>query len=98
MVNLVKIQCPCCGYYTHESEAVGDPLFEICPVCFCQYDIVAHNQPDRIIGANHISLNDAKENYKKYGICEQRFIGKNLTRKPLQDELPENNQGLEARE
>ena len=91
MVNVVKIQCPCCGYYTHESESVDAPLFEICPVCFWQYDVVAHNQPDRIIGANHISLNDAKKNYKQYGICKPRHIGKNLVREPLPEELPENN-------
>ena len=87
---MVKIQCPCCGYYTHKSEAIDYPLVEICPVCLWQYDVAAHNQPDKVIGANHVSLNHARENYKKYGVCEQSFIEKSFTRKPLYEEMPEN--------
>ena len=82
-------ECPCCGYFTVESE--DEVIVDICPVCFWQYDLVAHEKPDKNIGANHVSLNEARQNYKKYGVCKKRHIGKNFTRLPLPEELPENN-------
>jgi len=86
---MIKIKCPCCGYYTHLLENENEPLFEICEVCFWQYDAVAHDKPNTIRGANAVTLNQAIENYKLFGISEKRFIGKG--RSPTQDELPENN-------
>ena len=80
-----RLQCPCCGYYTVVED------FDYCDVCMWQYDSVSHNKPDISFGANHISLNDAKENYKKHGICKLQHIGKGFTRPPLPEELPENN-------
>ena len=78
---------PCCGYFTIDSE--DDIIVDICEVCFWQYDAVAHDKADQNIGANHISLSDARDNYKKYGVCKEEF--KNMVRKPREDELPENN-------
>ncbi|RDU22592.1 CPCC family cysteine-rich protein [Anaerosacchariphilus polymeriproducens] len=76
-------RCPCCGYLTiDDSEEI---ITDICEVCFWQYDEVAHNKPDVAIGANKISLNEAKENYKLFGACEQRFVSS--VRQPLNDEL-----------
>jgi len=72
-------------------ENEDDPLFEICVVCHWQYDLVAHKYPHKIIGANHISLDEARENYVKYGVSKRQHIGKDFTRDPLPDELPENN-------
>ena len=86
---MIKIICPCCGCFTQMVEFEGEPLFEICDVCFWQYDAVAHDKPEMIIGANHISLNDAKANYKKYGVCKKQF--KHHVRQPLPEEFPENN-------
>ena len=31
--------CPCCGYYTVESD--DEVIVDICDVCFWQYDVVA---------------------------------------------------------
>ncbi|TMV43347.1 glycosyltransferase [Paenibacillus mesophilus] len=84
---MVRVQCPCCDYFTFDS--IEDALFEICEVCFWQYDEVAHDRPKVNIGANHISLDHARENYKKYGACEERF--KAMVRMPLNEELPINN-------
>ena len=81
-----RIQCPCCGYYTHDEDFY---LFEFCDVCKWQYDEVVHKDPDLKGGANKISLNEARENYKKYGVCDLIFLGRG--RKPLPEELPENN-------
>ncbi|WP_274655617.1 CPCC family cysteine-rich protein [Paenibacillus humicola] len=82
-----KIQCPCCGYFTIESE--DEVIVEICEVCFWQYDAVAHDTPDISKGANYISLNQARENYKKFGVCKIEF--QDQVREPLPEEFPENN-------
>lgn len=86
---MIRIKCPCCGYYTQVVETESEPLFEICEVCFWQYDAVAHGKPEISIGANHISLHDAQKNFNKYGVCKSEF--KSRVRPPLKEELPENN-------
>lgn len=76
-------KCPCCGFFTVEGD------FDICEVCYWQYDSVAHNNPDKTVGANKVSLNEAQTNYKTFGASEERFL--NNVRKPVTEELPENN-------
>ena len=87
---MIRIQCPCCGYYTHEVEDANDLLVDICDVCHWQYDLVAHDYANTVIGPNKVSLNQASENFKAFGAKTERFI--NYVRKPLPEELPENNQ------
>ncbi|MCL2081633.1 MAG: hypothetical protein FWH04_00105 [Oscillospiraceae bacterium] len=82
-----KNQCPCCEFYTFDPDYT---LFEICEVCLWQYDEVAHDEPDTMLGANKVTLNQAKENYKKIGVKEERLLGGG--RKPEPDEFPENNE------
>ena len=89
-VKLMRVQCPCCGYFTFDSK--DDAFFEICEVCFWQYDEVAHDKHTRIFGANKVSLDQAKKNYKEFGACETRFI--NSVREPYEYEYPENNSPL----
>ncbi|MCL2015169.1 MAG: hydrolase [Defluviitaleaceae bacterium] len=67
-----KYKCPCCGYYTHETDAKEGPIFEICEICYWQYDETAHNSPI-ISGANQLSLSTARQNYKKFGVCDEKF-------------------------
>lgn len=82
-----RLKCPCCEYFTVESE--DEVIVDICEVCFWQYDVVAHDKPKVNIGANHISLDHVRENFKKYGVCEERF--KAMVRMPINEELPMNN-------
>jgi len=86
-----KYQCPCCGYYTFESDMGDGPLFEFCEVCGWQYDPAAHNKPDTLIGANNITLNEAKINFIKFGVYLPEYANKNEIRLPLKEELSENN-------
>jgi len=60
-----KYQCPCCEYYTIEKK------HDICEVCSWQYDEVAHDKPDTMRGANSVTLNEARENYKKFGASDE---------------------------
>ena len=81
----MKKKCPCCGFYTIDSD--DEVITDICEVCFWQYDITAHEQHERSIGPNGISLDEAKANYKKYGACKREFADKKFVRKPLNEEL-----------
>ena len=67
------IKCPCCGFWTIE-EKNSEIINEICEVCFWQYDEIAQNNPNKIIGPNKIYLNKAKANFKKFGAIRKRFI------------------------
>lgn len=85
--NMKRIQCPCCQYFTIESD--DEVIVDICDVCFWQFDYTAHLKPDEESGANKISLNQAIKNYKKIGVSKPQR--KHLVRAPLEEELPENN-------
>jgi len=53
--------CACCGQKTLEYK----DFFEICPVCGWEDDPLQRDKPDYTGGANEMSLNQAKEAYRK---------------------------------
>lgn len=71
--------CTCCHHYTRDQPS-GNFDFEICPVCFWEDDPVQNIHPNSKSGANKVSLNEAKENYRKFGASEEQFI--KYVRKP----------------
>lgn len=76
--------CPCCGYLTLQNEPPG--TFEICPVCYWEDDNVQFYDPDYAGGANNVSLNEARANFKKLGAISAEF--KARTRHPKPEEIP----------
>ena len=52
--------CPCCKRY--KLNEIGK--YEVCPVCNWEDDPVARQDPDYVGGANHLSLNEARAQYK----------------------------------
>lgn len=83
-----KIKCPCCGYYTIDDDGC-EVIIDICEVCYWQYDLVAQENPDKVIGPNHgVSLNQARANYKEFGASSIRV--KEFVRLPQDNELPLN--------
>lgn len=76
-------RCPCCGYLTIDDSQ--EVITDICEVCFWQYDEVAHNTPHKNIGANEMSLDKAKMNYKSFGAVEKRYLS--MVRMPYEDEV-----------
>lgn len=76
-----KYQCPCCGYYT-----LGDRpgSFDICSVCYWEDDNIQRDDPNYAGGANDISLNEARKNYKKIGAMSPEHLGS--VRPPLDEE------------
>lgn len=79
----MKYKCPCCGYYTFDQEP-GD-TYDICPVCFWEDDGFQLAEPDYAGGANGVSLNTARNNFKLFGACRQEMLPH--VRKPLPDEM-----------
>lgn len=78
-----KYKCPCCGYYTFSSKPNGN--YDICPVCFWEDDPFQSEDLDLEGMANSVSLNQARENYKKFGACTEDMI--KHVRAPNKDEL-----------
>jgi len=76
--------CPCCGYLTFDEQPCGN--YEICPVCFWEDDNVQNENSSYAGGANRISLEQAKENFAKYGAVKPEFAKQ--VRKPLLSEFP----------
>ena len=78
----MKFSCLCCGYRTLDEEPRG--TYEICPVCFWEDDPLQADDPDYDGGANRISLNDARENFRRFGAKAERSIPH--TRQPTVEE------------
>ena len=79
----LKYKCPCCGYYTFTDKPVGE--YDICPVCFWEDDPFQADNPDLEGMSNGVSLNQARENFKKFGACEECHV--ESVRPPKEDEL-----------
>jgi len=79
-------QCPCCGYFTLH----GRGEYDICPVCFWEDDLASENYghpaPGRPEGPNHVHLWQARENFRNFGVSEERL--KAYVRPPLPEEMP----------
>lgn len=54
-------KCKCCDYET----LTPDSMFEICDNCGWEDDGLQNDMPEYKGGANKMSLNEAKEAYKK---------------------------------
>jgi len=77
-----KYQCPCCDYYTLRDSY--ENTFEICEVCYWENDGIQFSDPDYEGGANAVSLNQARQNFKKLGTSEACFTGS--VRQPTAEE------------
>ena len=60
-------KCPCCGYFTIEDD------YDICAVCYWEYDTVAHNMSNVVIGPNGVSLNQTQKNYNTV-VLQKRIL------------------------
>ena len=82
-----RVACPVCGYLTFWTEDGFPGSYNVCPICYWEDDPVQFKDPDYAGGANRMSINQAKENFKKYQACEVSL--KSKCRLPTQDEIPE---------
>lgn len=58
---MTKHRCPVCGKYEFKEEG----SFDICPYCDWEDDWYQEKHPDFWGGANSMSLNQAREAYRK---------------------------------
>ncbi len=79
-----RFPCPCCGFLTLEEEPTG--TYDICPVCFWEDDNVQFHDPDYAGGANEVSLNEARENFRLYRFSDARVQAH--VRPPRPEEQP----------
>ena len=76
--------CPCCDCLTLNGCPPG--TFEICSVCYWEDDASQSADPTYEGGANAISLEIARKNYRKIGASEAKH--KSRVREPYDDEMP----------
>ena len=76
--------CPCCGFLTMSEPIRG--TYDICHVCGWEDDDLQFDEPDREGGANHISLNEARANFAKFGAAKKGSLPR--VRPPRPDEIP----------
>lgn len=81
---MAKFACRCCDYLTLSEEPTG--TCEICPVCYWEDDPVQSRDLTFCGGANIANLEEARENFKRYGACEDRV--RPFVRPPLPEEIP----------
>lgn len=82
-LTIRKYSCPCCGNLTFTKEPGS--THDICPVCYWEDDKLQLRDPEFAGGANRVSLLEARENYKKFGAAEERFLP--FVRIPKADEI-----------
>ncbi len=81
-----RYRCPCCGYYM----LVGRGEYNSYPVCYWEdddpLDTYGNLAGNRSLGANTVSLAQARRNFGRYGAIAERF--KKHVRAPLLEEVP----------
>jgi len=64
------LPCPVCNYHT--LEVLGD--WDTCPACGWNSDPVQESIPDDATGANGISLNGARQNFREFGAITRQKL------------------------
>ena len=69
---VASFACPCCGYLTLQEEPPG--TYAICPVCGWEDDDVQARNPEYDVGANAISVNEARANFERFRAKDRAHI------------------------
>jgi len=80
-------KCMCCGYYTlvGNSEEIA---YDICDVCYWENDGCKNDED--FSTCNHMTLGQARENFRKYGACDMESAEN--VREPKYYEMSEYNE------
>lgn len=81
---MTRFPCACCESLTLREAPPG--TFAICPVCFWEDDDVQFRDPTYRGGANAVSLQQARENFRLFGASDEAHRA--AVRSPLAEELP----------
>ena len=85
MTRTSAFACPCCGNLTLSEAPPG--TFEVCPVCFWEDDDVQFKNQSFAGGANRVSLEQARKNYKEGGASAPEH--REHVRGPRLSEIPQ---------
>jgi len=77
-----KSACDCCGFLTLGRKNI----YEVCHVCYWEDDPAHSQNPKEVGGSNHISLEQARANFIKFGACEEKYA--KAVSKPSPEEIP----------
>ena len=75
-------QCLCCGCWTLAEPPPG--TFTVCPVCGWEDDAVQGKHAYFAGGANAVSLNTARKNFRTMGVSDPRRLVR--TRRPTAED------------
>ena len=64
--------CPCCGNITLPYG--GAALAYICPICRWEIDLFIQSDDEPSDQNHELTLNQARENYKKFGAVKEEFV------------------------
>ncbi len=70
MPRQVAHQCPCCDYFTLERRA----SFDVCFICYWEDDGQDLDEVDRVSDPNHITLRQARENFRDCGASDRAAV------------------------
>jgi len=73
-------QCPVCDFFTLPRRNE----FEICPVCFWEYDGLDVDTLDQLSGPNHLTLRVARDNFHELGAYEPAMVASVLDERSRQ--------------
>lgn len=79
-----RYACPCCAHLTLEEKPPD--TYAVCPVCFWEDDGMQYAAADSSDGANSVSLNEARANFRQFGAS--RRDARRKVRAPLDAEVP----------
>jgi len=79
-----RYACPCCGFLTLSAPPPG--TFTVCPVCCWGDDDTQYRYPDYAGGANEVSLQEARLNFRLFGAASP--AASRHARPALSDEIP----------
>ena len=84
MSAMQRFPCPCCGYRVFQRQPGNH---EKCPICLWEDDLTQLRFPRMPGSANHVSLEQAQQNFIDFGTAERRNFGGG--RKPFDGESRE---------
>jgi hypothetical protein len=84
--KISRYPCMCCGYLTIKES------YDICPICGWEADGVQESSPSSETGANTVCLIEARLNFARARVSEDRFLNK--VRSPLPEEIPDEDEHL----
>ena len=70
-INTNRVPCPVCGHLSFYETAFPGSMY-ICNQCDWVDDKNQYENPNLVLGANQVSLNKARENYRKYNFSKPR--------------------------